>query len=241
MKVTGPLLAVFAHPDDESFGTGGTLARYAAAGVPVTVLTATRGERSTLGTSGRYAPTELAALREQELRCAARALGVAEVRLLGYPDGGLSDLPPGRLAADIGAAIAELRPGVVITFDVGGITGHPDHIAVARATTAALAALAPAWPCRLYYWALPARLATSIEPLTGHCWVPTSDVAVDVTVDTTAFLARQQAAIACHKSQSEPLPVPLVARLAAQSGHEYFVLALSTVPDDRPSPTDLFG
>lgn len=132
-------MAVLAHPDDESLGTGGTLARYAREGVGTFVVTATRGER------GRYAsgpvhpgPDSLGRIREAELRAAARELGVAGVRLLDYRDGDLDRADPAEATGRIAAAIRRVRPQVVITFDPFGAYGHPDHIAVSQLTTAAV-------------------------------------------------------------------------------------------------------
>ena len=244
----GAILALFAHPDDESFAVGGTLARYAAEGIPISIITATRGERSTLGESGRFSTEALGRLRTRELKRAAAVLGVKEVRILGYPDGGLSELPAGKLESDIAAAIEEIRPSAVLTFDVGGVTGHPDHIAMAAAATMAFGSAAKAGGAiasprhaRLFYWVLPDSLAASIEAATGTRWVSTPDDAVGVIVDTSAFLEVQRRAIACHRSQSNPLPEALVARLATQRGREFFVLAESTIGMEQLSGNDLFA
>src|SRR5437867_5470062 len=114
------LMAVLAHPDDESLGAGGTLARYAAEGVETTVVTATRGER------GRYkehrggdqhpGPEELGRIREAELRAAAQVLGVREVSLLGYMDGDLDRADPREAVARIAGQVRRVRPQVVLTF-----------------------------------------------------------------------------------------------------------------------------
>ncbi len=173
------LLAIFAHPDDESFGPGGTLALYAQRGVRVDLVCATRGEAGDLPPDFTNPFPSLAELREHELRCAARQLGLHQVHLLGYRDSGMAgsqdnahpealvNAPPQRLAEEITALIRRLRPQVVITFDPSGGYGHPDHIAIQRATVEAFyaagdparftAAGPPFQPARLYFSTFPRR------------------------------------------------------------------------------------
>lgn len=138
-------MAVLAHPDDESLGVGGTLARCAREGVETHLLTATRGER------GRYAsgpehpgPEALGRIREGELRAAARVLGVRDVRLLDYVDGDLDRADPAEAVARIAAHLRRARPHVVVTFDPFGAYGHPDHVAISQFATAAVVAAADA-------------------------------------------------------------------------------------------------
>jgi LmbE family N-acetylglucosaminyl deacetylase len=119
------LMAVLAHPDDESLGVGGTLAKYASEGVGVFLLTATRGD------GGRYrghrqddrrhpGPTALASIRETELRAAASMLGVREVSLLEYHDQHLDRAKPRDAIADIVGHLRRIRPDVVVTFGPDG-------------------------------------------------------------------------------------------------------------------------
>ena len=149
------LLAVFAHPDDESLASGGLLAWCAAVGVRVSLLCLTHGEH---GHAGRGAPAprtrSLRQVRAGELRAAAEVLGVAGVRLLDHEDGMLPWIPPGRLDADILDEIRRAAPDVVITFDADGLYWHPDHIAVHERTTAVVAALGAGAPA-LFHVTLP--------------------------------------------------------------------------------------
>jgi LmbE family N-acetylglucosaminyl deacetylase len=138
------LLAVFAHPDDESYLCGGTLARYAAAGGRVVLLCATRGEAGESAAPALAAPDALPAVRETELRAAATLLGVAEVHLLDYRDGALMDVPFLEGVEQVAARIAAARPTVVLTFGPEGVYGHPDHVAVHRWTKEAFLHGAPA-------------------------------------------------------------------------------------------------
>src|SRR5215467_4000004 len=147
MTQTYRLMAVLAHPDDESLGVGGTLAKYASEGVDVFLVTATRGE------SGRYRghrPGEpehpgriaLASTRETELRAAASVLGVREVTLLGYHDQELDRAEPHDAIAAIAEHLKRVHPDVVVTFGPDGAYGHPDHIAISQFTTAAIVSAA---------------------------------------------------------------------------------------------------
>ena len=142
------LLCVFAHPDDESLGTGGTLAKYSSEGVETFVVTATRGERGRFGTvEPRPGLDVVGKAREAELRAAASVLGVREVSFLNYVDGDLDQAPPGEAIARIVWHIRRIRPHVVITFAPDGGYGHPDHIAISQfAAAAAVAAANPSSP-----------------------------------------------------------------------------------------------
>ncbi len=156
------LLAIFAHPDDETFGAGGTLAAVAASGVPAWIVCATDGD---LGgeEGGRELDPEL---RRRELRCATNALGVRDPIFLGYGDSGMEGWvkPDGCLArADADEVVGRLvdvirtlRPATIVTFDPGGIYGHPDHMAISAHATEAFrqAAGEPGGPTSLYHQAL---------------------------------------------------------------------------------------
>ena len=149
-------MCVLAHPDDESLGTGGTLAKYAAEGVETYLLTATRGERGRFGDNGeRPDPDVVARTRETELRAAASELGVREVIVLGYPDGGLDAVPSEVAQRAIAEHLCRIRPHVVITFGADGAYGHPDHIAISQLATAAVMRTGSREPVvsKLYYLA----------------------------------------------------------------------------------------
>ncbi len=143
------LLAVLAHPDDETFGMGGTLALYAQRGVEVHLVCATRGEVGEMDERLMVGFSSVAERRESELRCAAGTLGLSGVHFLGYRDSGMPGSPdnqhPQALAAQPVAIVAGrvahyvrlLRPQVVLTFDPIGGYRHPDHIAIHNATVQA--------------------------------------------------------------------------------------------------------
>jgi len=194
---TRSLLAVFAHPDDEAFGTGGTLAHYAAQGVRVDLVCATRGEAGEIADPALATHETLGAVRESELRCAAGMLGINEVIFLGYRDSGMAGTPENadpRAFVNISAEevvsrlvgiIRRLRPQVVITFEPEGGYGHPDHKAIHRHTVAAFHAAAdasafpeqgPAWQAaRLYYTAIPRSFFRQIRERMEAMGIDTSD------------------------------------------------------------------
>jgi len=133
------LMGVLAHPDDESLGIGGTLAKYASEGVETYLVTATRGERGRFGESGeKPLPEVVGRVREAELREAARVLGVHEVNFLDYSDGDLDQVNVAEAIARIVDHLRRVKPHVVITFGPEGAYGHPDHIAISQLTTAAV-------------------------------------------------------------------------------------------------------
>lgn len=125
------LLCVLAHPDDESLGLGGALAKYAAEGAETYLITATRGEHGWWGEPADYpGPIALGRVRETELRAAASALHLRAVHFLNYIDGELDRAEPRAAVAQITALIRYIRPHVVATFGPDGAYGHPDHIAI---------------------------------------------------------------------------------------------------------------
>jgi LmbE family N-acetylglucosaminyl deacetylase len=135
------LLCVLAHPDDESLGTGGILAKYAAEGVATYLLTATRGERGRIGTE-RPGPAIVGPVREAELRRAVEVLGLSELHLLDYVDGDLDRADPHEATSKIAAHLRRIRPQVVVTFGADGAYGHIDHVAISQFTGAAIVAAA---------------------------------------------------------------------------------------------------
>lgn len=226
------LLAVFAHPDDESFTVGGTLAKYTAEGAEVILVSATKGEAGIPGLNA----AEAARIREAELRAAAAELGVREVRFLGYPDGALASIDPNRAVARLMELLRELRPQVIITFGPDGISGHPDHVTVSRWVTTAFEMMDGAdAPRKLYY------IAPSLATQQG-CGVAASSPLPEgaVGIDVSAYLEAKVRAMQAHASQSPPYsgdPAEEARRLAC---HEWFVLARSRLPSEKGQDADLF-
>jgi LmbE family N-acetylglucosaminyl deacetylase len=226
---TPRLMAVLAHPDDESMGFGGALAKYASEGVEVFVLTATRGDRGRyqghpLGDDAHPGAEALAEIRGAELRAAAAVLGVRELVLLDYHDQQLDDAEPGEVIAEIARHLRRIRPDVVVTFGPDGAYGHPDHVAISQFTTAAIVAAAePAAAgdedaggpshsvSKLYYLAWPAdawaafeaafrKLVSTVDGRERQA-TPWPEWAITTVIDTRAFWSTVWRAISCHGSQ----------------------------------------
>jgi LmbE family N-acetylglucosaminyl deacetylase len=171
------LLTIFAHPDDEAFGCGGTMAKYAAEGARVVLVCATRGEEGEISSPELATPENLGEVRERELRCAADALGIADVVFLDYRDSGMAGTPendnplafvqqPADLVVQqITRIIRAERPDAIVTFEPFGGYGHPDHRAIHHHATAAIsAAAAPTYHPELGEpWRTP-RLLWSVIP-----------------------------------------------------------------------------
>ena len=190
--MTKTLLAVLAHPDDESFGLGGTLALYASKGYDVYYVCATRGEAGTVDEEHLKGFKDTAEMRTAELMKAAQALGLKEVFFLGYRDSGMPGTEPNQhpdaqinapideVAGRVVKYIRDLKPQVVLTFDPIGGYKHPDHIHIHKATVLAFEnsdnasfhpqAGDPFKPQALYYQVFPKGLlkaAVRLMPLFG--------------------------------------------------------------------------
>ena len=209
----GVVLAVFAHPDDESFRAGGTLSMLARRGVRVYVLTATRGEAGTCGDPPLCTPEELPAVRESELRCACAALGIEPPRLLDYRDGTLAHVNEKEAVTGVLAIMRELQPQALLTWPPDGLSGHPDHIAVSRWTSEALDRMAgPAAEAAgpsphtiaLYHIVVPQSLAQTLGMTQLHA-VP--DESVTLSVDVSQVWEAKMAAIHCHRTQLTGTPI----------------------------------
>jgi LmbE family N-acetylglucosaminyl deacetylase len=144
------VLAVFAHPDDESLACGGTLARLADAGARVVLLCASRGEGGSISDPALVPDGDLGRVREHELREAARVLGIAEVLVLDHPDGELRWEHVHELHVQIVSTIRACRPDAVITFAEDGLYWHLDHIGVHERTYTPVKSLGDEAP-PLYY------------------------------------------------------------------------------------------
>jgi LmbE family N-acetylglucosaminyl deacetylase len=199
------LLFCFAHPDDESFSGAGTAMRYAAAGARTVLVTATLGQRGRLGDPPVCAPEEIEATRERELREAARIIGFDDLHLLGYRDRELAEAPPEEVRRALVAIIRRERPDVVFTFDPNGFNVHPDHIAISRFTTDAVAVAADA---RWYHgdgqpYAVPRVLWT---PPVAPWEAPRvarleAQPGADILIDVSPWRERRIAALRAHRSQ----------------------------------------
>lgn len=261
------LMAVLAHPDDESLGIGGTLARYAEEGVETYLVTATRGERGRFFTNeNRPSDAEVGRVREAELRAAARDLGVREVRLLDYLDGELDRADPVEAIGRIAGEIRRVRPHVVVTFDPFGAYGHPDHVAISQlAAGAVVAAADPAFDApgetaaphrvaKLYYFvnspgkwaAYTEAFRTLVSRVDGveRQATPWPDWSITTRLDTRRVWETVWRAVQRHETQ-----LAIYARLGELApehhqelwGTQTFYRVFSTVNGGRAPETDLFA
>ena len=145
------LLGLFAHPDDETLGAGGTFAKYAGAGAEVHVVSLTRGGAGQIRDAAVATRSTLTDVRERELVAAGEELGVVATRCLDYADGSLAQVDTEELLALAHELISEVDHDVVVTFGPDGFSGHPDHVAVGAAATAACSALRVTRPVRLFH------------------------------------------------------------------------------------------
>ena len=205
------LLVSVAHPDDEAYGTGGTLAEYSSTGRRTGLITMTRGGSGR--SLGLCEPQDLPALREAELRISVAALGIHEFRLYDYPDatppergapgaptipgtflGGLQDVNRQELEARVTQDLLELQPRIVITFAPDGSNRHPDHIVSSAVTIAAFErAELQAAGSRLFFFASPVLY----NPDWADTWRPPTHAR-----DIAPFLPHKLRAIAAHRTQA---------------------------------------
>lgn len=259
------LMCIFAHPDDESLGTGGTLAKYSAEGVQTYLVTATRGERGWAGDEESYpGPEALGKTREAELRAAAVALGVREVNFLDYIDGEVDQANPAEAISKIVGHLRRVKPQVVVTFPPDGAYGHPDHIAISQFTAGALVCAAdsnyadpnglqPHVVSKFYY-----RVSTKDEFAVYQATFPDlvmrvdgvdrravgwEDWTVTTRIDTAAYWRMAWQAVTCHQTQ---LPQYRVLEKLSEADHrrlwgsDGYYRVFSLVNGGRKVEVDLF-
>ena len=276
------LLACFAHPDDEAFPVGGALAAHAARGVEVRLITATLGEEGEIRQQGAATRDTLASVRRVELACAVRALGLAGHEVLGYRDSGMAkspsnghpqayiNAPSSEVVERLVAAIRRFRPQVVLTFEPGGLYGHPDHIAVSQHASEAfrLAADPDAFPQqlvdgtrphsaqRLFYSARPKGFRTTWAtklrgagidfpmPSPEQAEQGTPEEKIHLELDVDEHLEAKMACILCHRTQvASDWPYHRVPREVSASilGLEYYIRAFPLVQPGEKAPPDFFA
>jgi LmbE family N-acetylglucosaminyl deacetylase len=260
------LMAILAHPDDESLGNGGIFAKYAAEGIETHLLTATRGERGWLGNESDYPGLEaLGKVREAELLAAAGVLGIDSVHFLDYTDGDLDTAHPAEAIAKIVGHLRRIQPDVVVTFGQYGGYGHPDHIAISQFTTAAIVEaanqnslnyrdMAPHSVSKLYYMAETEALMAVYQSVFGDLVmhidgvkrgiVTWPDWSVTTRIDTWSQWRTISRAIGCHQSQLSAYHVlehlPEAQRQILWGSQSYY-RAFSLVNGGRQVEEDLFS
>lgn len=231
------VLAVFAHPDDESLACGGTLARLADEGLRVTVMSASHGERG--AQIGPARDDALGRTRALELRQAAATLGIAEVIIGDHPDGDLQWAHVTEFHAELVTFIRRRKPAAIITFGEDGLYWHLDHVGVHERTTTAVRSLGDSAP-PLYYVTMARGVMTQIVVAARESgWTPppkgfwslkpeSFGIAAEpptIALNVADWVPRKLAAILCHRSQMvEASPFALLGEVQARSllGVEYF-------------------
>ncbi len=207
---------VFAHPDDESFIAGGTIAKYARLGREIDLICATRGEAGSWGDVSADPSASLGDVRQAELEKAARILGVSTVTVMDYKDGTLVKQTPGEIEDKLYKLFIEIQPDIVVTFDPTGITNHPDHVKISLSATFAFQKYAKqeernrkeADNPKLYYVCMPQSAVDyfkkeKILPADsfGKPWRGTEDRHITTVIDVAAFVTKKAKALWAHETQ----------------------------------------
>ena len=259
------LVAIFAHPDDESLGAGSTLAKYAAEGVEVYLICATRGERGWSGDEkDNPGLTTLGRIREEELNRAAKILNIKKVYFLDYMDGDLDHATSQEAVDKLAAIIRDIRPQVALSFGPEGAYGHPDHIAISQFSSAACIragdnsfkdshAQLPHTISKFYYWVITKELAVNYASVFGEIRmhidgtdrtvIPWEDWAYTTIIDGSNYWRTVLNAVNCHQTQvaiyGELNNLP-VERSIELWGKRSYYRSYSLVNGGRGQENDLF-
>ena len=231
------ILLVFAHPDDESFGMAGTIKKYTRQGVPVDLITATRGEKGSRLDVPANVDTGTA--REAELRAAGAIMGIRDIYFLDYMDGELDKANEEEVITKITNIMRLVQPEIIITFGPDGITGHSDHVAIGKAATRAFDRLSAegSGPRKLYY----VTIAASAVPNADDFGVATRpDEQVTVSTDISDYLDSKIQAIATHSSQQDAREFIKMLKESRESGFAEKEFLYLAIPRSRRKETDLF-
>lgn len=237
------ILAVYAHPDDECYCSGGTLAKYVADGAEAMVVSATRGQAGEINDAERATRRTLGQVREQELHASCSALRVQHCRCLDYMDGGLADADYEQLVNDVVSIIRDFKPHVVITFGDDGAYGHPDHIAIGKATTDAFFKAAssnyqatqtsePHQAQRLYYAHFPTNNFMLVDALSE--WLMTLPERFEGTIAYAlglALFARESSMLQYSQDHVETkwFPPSFTILEQGERGNDLFIILSGTV------------
>jgi LmbE family N-acetylglucosaminyl deacetylase len=223
--MTWRVACVYAHPDDDTYGVGGSLALHAEDDLALTVVLATSGEAGRIADPSLASRETLGRVREGEDLAAWRALGLEpDVRFLHYPDGGIAGEPRAELVAEIRAILEQAAPQLVVTFGPDGITGHEDHVTVGAAATEAFHAARRSAGrgtfARLLHNAIPnsgferlnellrQRGHEAIDPTQPFMPRGVPDDTIGARVDCSGVYDRKLEALRRHRTQAEMEDVP---------------------------------
>lgn len=225
------VLMVFAHPDDETFGLGGTTKKLTRAGHKVILITATKGESGMLGSPPITTQENLGIVREKELKRAAKITGINKIYFLGYLDGKLEKISKKELSLKIFEIIIKEKPDIVITFDKTGISNHPDHIAISETTTLAFDEYMKNTKkhISLYHTAFPQSIIkkianSSVEYKAFGKMKGTPDELITTKIDISNEIKYKQRAMMEHKTQRKDWERILKRNKEIDSNFEYLRL-----------------
>ncbi len=224
-------LLIFAHPDDETFSSGGTIAKLTSKGNVVNLITATKGEAGQVGDPPVTDRKHIAKVREQELRNAAKILGISKIHFLGLIDGTLHKVKTEAIVKKVLPILKQEKPDVIITFDSTGASNHPDHIAMSKAATIAFNryAVSVKKHIRLYHTAIPLSNLKKLEK-TGMSYNAfgkmkgVSDELITTKSDISKQFRKKVKALKQHRTQHKDWERFLKREFAVDLNKEYFTL-----------------
>lgn len=227
------ILLVFAHPDDETFAMGGTIAQLAKADNSITLICATKGEEGEVGEPPVTTKEKLGEVREQELRDAAEVIGISTIHFLGYRDATLKDVPSHELEEKVFALFLKEKPDLVFTFDKKGGSLHPDHIKISAVATAVFKKYLGkvTKKVRLYHTATPVSYikkykGTDLEYKAFGIVEGVQDEEITTIIDISDTYKIKDKAARMHRSQHKDWERFLKRAVVVDLNKEYFQLIL---------------
>ncbi|MCL5970681.1 MAG: PIG-L family deacetylase [Patescibacteria group bacterium] len=225
------VIFVFAHPDDESFSSAGTIAKLTQKGIEVKLITATRGEAGQVGSPPIATPENLGKVREEELRMATKVLGISELYFLDFLDGALKETNLKLISDKILEILNEEKPDAVVTFNEEGGSRHPDHIRVHEATADAFKEYMKDSQklVRLYYTASPRSFIEKLKK-SGIMYSSygeikgTPDREITTVIDISDMVDKKIEALMSHKTQHKDWEKYIKRKDHPEFKKEYFKL-----------------
>ncbi|HLL60522.1 MAG TPA: PIG-L family deacetylase [Candidatus Nitrosocosmicus sp.] len=228
------IVCVFAHPDDEAFGPGGTIATYAK-NHNVYLICATRGEQ---GNNDADANSELAHIREKELRESAKILGIQNVYFMDFHDGTLSNNMYHQIADGIEQIISPIQPEILLTYEQHGISGHLDHIAISMITTYVYKKLT--FVKKLYYYCINKNITPPVEDYFIYFPEGYSEKEITTQINIEQVWDTKVQSMLAHRSQKSDAE-RILERSKNKPRIDHFILAMHRLDNLKLPETDLLN
>lgn len=204
------VIFIFAHPDDESFSSGGTIAKLAQIGVVVELITATKGEEGELGDPPISTRENIGKVRGKELKKASKILGISKIHFLGFKDGSLPSIPLRKLSNKVLEVLISQKPDIIFTFGKEGASRHPDHIRIGKVGTYAFKKYMNSInkKVKLYHVVSPKSLVKKLRKM-GIVYNAfgeikgTPDSQITTAVDISDTVGKKVKALMAHKTQKK--------------------------------------